>query len=253
MPMPMRALLLTVAACCLAACGTPVKPVVDAGPDTSCGLDCAAQANFGLILQRCFEYSDSATTASDPAKLGVLVQDVFELEGGTKTIRVEYRQGGQIRQTDFFAFKNGGELWLLRRIAGGSSVTYRTGTEITGVKWLGAEVLAGQNASTSADAFLSAGEITEATTVLVVTDTPTEQEKKSPLQTSDTAVKVVFNESPKDHGVDPRRVFVPGLGFTLIASPFALMPGSPTPYSLQRVRDMGTPDAGSAACSLGTP
>ena len=51
----------------------------------------------------------------------------------------------------------------------------------------------------------------------------------------------------------PAGVFVPGLGFTLIASPFNLMGGSPTPVYLQRVRDLGTADGGNDPCSLGAP
>ena len=132
----MRLRMLVVVAVALSlgsACG-PVKQKVDAGPDTSCGLDCAAQAYFGIVLNRCFEYSTDPLTAQTPPSLGVWVRDtrdpmtgkMFELEGGIQVIPVEYRQGGQIIQTDYFTF-NGGDLTLMRRIAGTQSVTYQIG------------------------------------------------------------------------------------------------------------------------------
>jgi hypothetical protein len=230
----------------MTACG-PAKPTPDAGPDTSCGLDCAAQENYGLIINRCFEYSKDAI--SPP--MGVWVREVFKLEGDILTIPAEYRIGGQTVQTDYFVFKNG-DLTLMRRIAGSSSVTYRTDTTITGVKWLSLGTAAGENFSTETTAFLSRDNSSTATSYRVTTDVPTAGEKKTPLATYDTAFKILFGESP-DHGSDPRRVFVPGTGFILIASPFNLTGGSPAPYVLQRIRDIGTADAGTEACSLGVP
>ena len=250
----MRLILFSVAVVFATACG-PVKPKVDAGPDTSCGLDCAAQQTFGLILNRCFEYSADATSAGTSPELGVWVKpDLFELEGGIKTIAVEYRKLGQPVQTDYFVL-NGGDLTLMRRIAGNFSVTYRTGTSITGVKWLSPGSSAGENFSTDTTAFLSKDVSSTATTYRITTDVPTGGEKKAPLAavTWDAAYKVLIGESP-DHGADPRRVFVPGTGFTLIVSPFNLL-GDPraTPVYLQRIRDIGTADAGPESCSLGTP
>src|SRR4051794_124877 len=84
------------------ACG-PAKPTPDAGPDTSCGLDCASQEIFGLIKNRCFEYSDDPLNKQTPPALGVWVKpDLFKLEGGIDTIEVDYRKGGQTVQLDYF-------------------------------------------------------------------------------------------------------------------------------------------------------
>lgn len=246
----MRLLPLALALGLSTACG-PVKPTVDAGPDTSCGLDCVAQEAFGLVINRCFEYSTDPLTAQTPPALGAWVREVFELEGGIKTIPVEYRQGGQIVQTDYFTFPNG-DLTLMRRIAGNQSVTYRTDTAITGVKWLSQGTGAGENFSTSTSAFLSRDNSSTATNYRITTDVPTAAEKRTPLATYDTAYKILFGESP-DHGSDSRRIFVPGTGFVLIASPFSLLGGSPTPNHLQRIRDIGTADAGTESCSLGVP
>lgn len=233
------------------ACGSPSTPRPDAGPDTSCGLDCDAQRAYGLLVNRCFEYSSDPLSAEAVPALGVWVREVFTLEGGVKAIPVEYRQNGQIRQTDYFGIAPNGDLLLYRRIAG-TSVTYRTGTDITGVKWLSLGTVAGDTVSTSTTAFLSANDASEATTYRVTTAAPTTSEKKTPAGTFDSAVKVLFGEMP-DHGSDPRRIFVEGTGFTILASPFSLSGGSPTPVHLQRVRDLGTPDAGPEDCSLGTP
>ncbi len=244
----------------LIGCG-PTKPKPDAGPDTSCGLDCVAQENYGLILDRCFEYSETASSTQTPPSLGVWVRKetgpnagpngTFTLEGGVASIPVEYRRGGQVVQTDYFTIKNG-DLVLLRRIAGSGSVTWRTDMAITGVKWLALGTAAGENFSTNTTAFLSSDNSSTATAYRVTTDSPTTGEKKTPLATYETAIKILFGETP-DHGADPRRIFVPGVGFTVIASPFNLAGGSPTPHFLQRVRDIGTPDAGSESCSLGVP
>lgn len=249
----MRTLFSAALSVALVACSPP-RMTPDAGPDTSCGLDCAAQEEFGLIIDRCFEYS-SDPLAPDPIQpsLGVWVRDVFELEGGLKTLPVEYWRGGQKIGTDFFAF-NDGTLTLMRRIAGNSSVTYRTGSAITGVTWLPRGAAAGQNFSTTRDAFLSSDNSVTSTTYRITTEEPTTAEKRNPAQVpSDTAFKLIFGETP-DHGADPRRVFVPGVGFTVIVSPFNLL-GNPSaiPNHLQRIRDIGTPDAGTEPCSVGEP
>lgn len=252
----MRSILVAVALGLFAACG-PVKPKPDAGPDTSCGLDCVAQEYFGLVLNRCFEYSTDPLTKQTPPSLGVWVRDrepsgeLFKLEGGIPVISVEYRQGGQIVQSDYFTF-NGGDLTLMRRIAGTQSVTYRTDMAITGVKWLTQGTAAGENFSTNTTAFLSRDNSSTATAYRITTDAPTAAEKKTPLATYENGFKILFGESP-DHGADSRRVFVPGTGFVIIASPFNLLGGSPTPHHLQRIRDIGTADAGAESCSLGVP
>ncbi|MFO0598513.1 MAG: hypothetical protein U0228_24620 [Myxococcaceae bacterium] len=246
----------------LMACG-PMKMTVDSGPDTSCGFDCVAQNRYGLVLNRCFEYSTDGLAAQTPPSLGVWVvrqkqqtghpdDGLFYLEGDVPTLVVEYRQGGQTVQTDYLGIKNS-DLYLMRRIAGGQSVTYKSAdSKITGVKWLTTDVASGQNFSTDTGAFLSRDNTTTPTTYRVTTDTPTGAEKRTPLMTYDNAVKVLYGETP-DHGADPRRVFVPDVGFTVIASPFSLLGGSPTPHYLQKIRDIGSPDGGSDACSLGVP
>lgn len=247
----MRTLPLFAALALTAACGAP-KPVVDAGPDTSCGLDCVAQQHYGLIFNRCFEYSADRFTGQTPPALGVWVQPkLFELEGGKQSIEVQYRQSGQIVQTDFFDLQNG-DLVLLRRIAMNQSVTYKTGADITGVKWLTLATAAGENFATQSTAFLSRDNSSTAVDYRVSTQAPSATEQRTPLQTFDTGFTVVFGETPSN-GSDSRRVFVPGTGFTLIASPFNLVGGSPTPVYLQRIRDIGTADAGTDSCSLGFP
>ena len=133
-----------------------------------------------------------------------------------------------------------------------NSVTYRTGTAITGVKWITQATAAGENLSTSTTAFLSRDDSSTATTYRITTDVPTTAEKKTPLGTYDGAYKILFGESP-DHGSDSRRIFARGVGFTVISSPFNLLGGSPTPVYLQRIRDIGTADAGTESCSLGVP
>lgn len=238
-----------------AACGE-MKKVVDAGPDTSCGFDCAAQARFGLIQNRCFEYSSDPTTKTDPPALGAWVRTMTTLEGGVQVLPVEYRAGGQILAVDNFAIKNG-DLWLMRRqfIRDGQSVTYKTGSAITGVKWFSLGSAAGENASTDADAFVvgsSGTGTTTATSYQVSTSMPSVSELKTPLLTYSDGVKVLVGETP-DHGSDTRRIWVPDTGFTLISSSFSIAGGTALPYLLQRVRDPGTPDGGAADCSLGSP
>ncbi len=252
-PSPMRTLSFAALCVALAACSPP-RPMVDAGPDTSCGIDCAAQEEFGLIINRCFEYSTdpSAPEALQPS-IGALVKNVFELEGGVKSIPVEYNHGGQPLGTDYFTFVDG-QLTLLRRIAGSSSVTYRSDTTITGVTWLPMGAAAAQNFSTTRDAFLSSDNSVTSTVYRVTTDVPTTGEKRNPAMiNSDNAIKLIFGETP-DHGSDPRRVFVPGTGFTVIVSPFNLLGNaSAVPNHLQRIRDIGSADAGSEPCGLGVP
>jgi len=240
------------AALALLACGAP-KPTPDAGPDTSCGLDCAAQQHYGLILNRCFEYSDDRFSGQSPPALGVYVSPtLLEIEGGLQVIEVKYRQLGQEVQYDLFNIVNG-DLVLLRRSAGPKSVTYKTSGAITGVKWLSLSTGAGENFSTSADAFLSTDSSSNPSTYRITTQAPDATEKRTPSGTYDTGFTMLFGESPTAYGVDSRRTFVPGTGFTLLSSPFNLAGGSPTPVYLQRIRDIGTADAGTETCSVGVP
>ncbi|MBE2248885.1 MAG: hypothetical protein IAE78_04990 [Myxococcus sp.] len=241
----------------LAACG-PVKPTSDGGAvDDSCGIDCAAQARFGLIANRCFEYSVSEATKSDPPKLGALVKPVFTLEGGVKVMPVEYREGGQTLMIDNFSFENG-SLKLLRREfpRQGRSVTFRNDAmAITGVTWLLADAAPGQNQTSTvqADTVDQSGMHTvEAASYRVTTQAPTPAQLKTPLSDYASGLRMLTSQMP-DRGADPIRTFVTDLGFITITSPFNYAGGNPTPVFLQRVRDIGSADAGSEPCSLGIP
>lgn len=239
----------------LSACGPKSTTTPDAGPDTSCGLDCAAQARYGLIVERCFEYSESTSTPQDPPALGAWVRPVFTLEGGVKVLPVEYRVNGQIKMIDSFTIRDG-NLYLVRREFSGTgqSVTYKTGMDLTGVQWLAMESGPGETYTTNTDAFVantSSGASTP-TTYRMTTADASASELKTSLTTYTSGLKLLVGETP-DHGSDPRRVFVPDVGFVLIASSFSLLPGTTVPLSVQKIRDIGSPDGGSEGCSLGVP
>jgi len=240
----------------LAACGGPTsKP--DAGPDTSCGLDCAAQARYGMMIDRCFEYSDDPLNKQDPPAMGAWVKPVFTLEGGTRVLPVEYRVGGQTKMIDNFGIVNG-DLVLMRREFSGTSqsVTYRDeANAIVGARWFPMDVAGGQTYQSNPQAFVvgsSGMGVTEATSYKLTTVDATSSQLRTPLETYARGMQIIFSESPH-HGADSQRVFVPDVGFVLIASDFSLTQGSPTPLRLQRIRDIGTPDAGLLDCSLGVP
>lgn len=251
----MRLTFLSLIASVLAACGPRPTTTPDAGPDTSCGLDCAAQNRYGLIVDRCFEYSDSNTTPADPPALGAWVRPVFTLEGGLKVLPVEYRVNGQIKMIDSFTIR-GGALYLVRREFSGTgqSVTYKTGMDITGVQWLQMESGAGETYTTETDAFVAnpSGGVSTPTTYRMSTAAASASELKTVLTTYTSGLKLLVGETP-DHGSDPRRVFVPDVGFVLIASSFSLRPGTAASYHLQKIRDIGSPDGGSEGCSVGAP
>lgn len=230
-----------------AACGGGgEKP--DAGPmiDTRCGLDCAAQAKYGLIAGTCFEYSDTTTAVPTP-RLAAEVKPKRELEGGIVVMDVDYTEGGQRRLQDSFTIVNG-ELKLVRRTfgAGGTSVSYKKTTgELEGVKWLSLTSTTGENSSTmtSADVIAPpAARVTESTTYRVALSAASSSELTVPLKTYDSGLKMLITESPTDHGSDSRRVWVPGTGFVLIATPLALVGGTSQEYRLQKIKD--TADAG---------
>ncbi|MBX5483777.1 MAG: hypothetical protein IRZ16_18285 [Myxococcaceae bacterium] len=234
------------------ACGKEPAPPPDAGVDTSCGIDCEAQNRYGLILHRCFEYTDTSSAQTLPA-LGVLVSEVTHLESGPPVIKVEYSQAGARKMTDSFMIVDGTLKLARREWVSGGSVTYKDaeGT-IVGVDLWQLDTAAGQNFSTEASAdFISPNGTrqTEETTFSVVTAAPTTTEKTVPAGTFDNAIKVLVNEQPP-HGMDPRRIFVEGTGFTLISTALSATPGSGKEYRLQGIRDIGTPDAGAQACGL---
>lgn len=234
----------------LSACGKPPSnPPPDAGVDSSCGLDCELQARFGLIVGRCFEYSDTRQALGLPA-LGVEVTGVRELEGGLKVISVDYSQSGARRLKDNFFFQ-AGELRLARRefVTGGTSVSYLDeNNTLTGVTWWEPGTTAGESFETQTQARV--GTTVTPTTYGVITAMATADEQTVPAGTYDTGVTMVFDEQPS-HGSDTRRVFVDGVGFTLIASSLSASGTNATVYRLQGIRDLGTPDAGTNACGFG--
>lgn len=240
-------------------CGSSSMGSHDAGPDTSCGLDCVAQANYGLVINRCFEYSDDASKKKDPPLLGAQVLPVFTLDNNVKVLPVEYRQGGQLKMRDSFTIKNG-DLLLVRRefLDSNQSVTYRDSSlAIAGVTWLHLDSSSGETYTSTAKALVvdaSGTSHSNDTSYRVTTAVPSASELNTPLNNSIDGLKLLPSESPTDHGSDARRIFVSGVGFVLIASPFSLTPGAQTtPLMLQRIRDIGTPDAGAGDCSLGAP
>jgi hypothetical protein len=240
----------------LVSCGQ-MKPVVDAGPDTSCGLDCDAQRRYGLIIGRCFEYASTGNMKDNPPALGVEVLPLFTLaEANLKVIPVQYSSGGQSKMRDSFIIVNG-DLKLVRRefTNGNKSVTYKDGSTISGVKWIDLNVSVGQNNNTTTTAQVtnSAGNsMEEATTYRITTSDPLTSELKTPFMIFDGGIKLSPGETP-DHGSDGRRIFVPDVGFVLISSSFSISSGSALPYYLQRIRDLGTADAGAQPCGLGNP
>ncbi len=231
----------------LSACGTPDPTPVDSGVDSSCGIDCEAQAVFGLIPGRCFEYSDTQQAQEFPA-LGVWVQEAQDLET-VKVIPVQYQESGVIRMTDYFMFA-GKELRLARRSWVGQSVTYRDGDgAILGVAWFPPGTAVGQNFTSNAEAVVSTGSSTqtEGTSFTVVTSPPSASERTVPHGEYADAIKLIFNEQPA-HGMDGRRIIQPDLGVTLFSTTFTLSgTGSSTEYRLQDVREI---TAGTHGCGL---
>lgn len=255
----MRSLLL-VSLSTLIACGTPPKPPVDAGVviDTSCGIDCAAQKSYGLLLNTCFEYA-SGPTATNPPAIGVFVREIFTLEGGVKTIVVEYSSGGQKKMTDSFGITDGVLRLMRREFTGGQSVTYKnTANDIVGVGWLERTSGVGGNVQSTANADVLLGassRLSEPTTYRVTLGEATAGQSTVPAQATpyDGGIQMLFSESP-DHGSDGLRIWVPEVGFINFSSTFLLTGGSSVQYRLQRIRTIDpTSDAGEKPCSTGTP
>jgi hypothetical protein len=240
----------------LAACGPPPKPIPDAGVDTSCGIDCASQNHYGLVVGRCFEYSDTFS-AQSPASLGALVRQVLNLEGNVPVIQVDYLQGGLTRMTDSFMIV-GGDLKHARRefFPVAQSVTYKDDAgKITGVTWLHHNSADGENASTTTAADVSAttGRRTDATTYRASFSAAGTTELNVPLKKYDSGLQMLFAETPTEHGLDGRRVFVPETGFILFSTSFSLTPGPQVlQYRLQKIRDLSA-DGGGVDCGQGVP
>ncbi|MBK7860941.1 MAG: hypothetical protein IPJ65_20515 [Archangiaceae bacterium] len=230
------------------ACGGNKTPA-DAGPmiDTSCGIDCAAQARYGLLTGQCYEYSDTSSTATPPA-LAAEVLAKTDLEGGMPVMQVRYTVGGTRKLQDSFTLVNG-ELKLVRREfgLGGTSVSYKTsGGELQGVSWLTGSSGAGETntTSSSADVITPAARVTDSTTYKVTLSAAGTSDLVTPLKSYSDGLKLLINESPTDHGSDSRRVFVPDVGFVLITTPLALVGGASQEYRLQNIKDVV--DAGTA-------
>lgn len=240
---------LAVAALAFCACPEPQKEPVDAGPDTSCGLDCAAQREFGLTFKRCFEFSPSPALPEYPQTFAIYVKGLFTLEGDVDTIEVQYLSSGQIRGQDFFTLP-GGTLTLARRISGGSSATYLNNGVVDGVQWLPMGTIAGAQIDTTRDERLSSGTTTEDVEYRVTTLAPSAGDLTTVDASIDTdgGYVMIFNSTPAAKS-DTQRVFVPGLGFTRVTPSPSIIAGG-VPYYLQAVRDIDL-DAGTDPCSLG--
>lgn len=239
----------------LACSGSNNKPDSGTPIDTSCGLDCEQQKLYGLLKNDCFEYTDNGI-AQNPPVLGVLVRDTFTLEGNVKTLAVDYRAGGQLKMTDYFAFPDR-KLTLMRREYSGSmaqSVTYKDSmNNIIGAPWTDDQNPAdGTTTDNMRTAFLvTSASMTsmESTDYRVTTVAADSTDLTVPAQTFDGGFGMVFNETP-DHGVDGKRVLVPQVGFISFSTPFQLAGGTATTYKLQKARSI---DANSAVCGFGAP
>jgi hypothetical protein len=213
--------------------------------DTSCGIDCASQARYGLLTGQCYEYSDGPSSVSPPALAAEVLQKT-ELEGGIAVMQVRYTSGGARRMQDSFTLVNG-DLKLVRREfgVGGTSVSYKSSTgALEGATWLTATASAGENASTTttADVITPATRVSDPTTYRVTLSSASTSELSTPARTFTSGLKLLISESPTDHGSDSRRIFVDGTGFVLITTPLALVNGTSQEYQLQNIKNLA--DAG---------
>jgi hypothetical protein len=243
----MKTRLFVLPALALAACG-PAKTTPDAGVDSSCGIDCAAQADYGLLPQTCFEYSTS-NTASTPPALGVQVGKVETLEGGLQVMPVTYKVGGSIQQQDYFTVRDGALVLVRRTWLPGQSASYQDDTgALVGVTWLGADQGVGENVRNSVRVRLISGgtEKVEATQYNVGILQPSALELQTPKETYTAGLKLLLDEIPAHASSDTRRVLVRGTGFTLIASPLSYDGSTATEFKLQSVRTLadGSYDCG---------
>ena len=243
----------------LAACSPPAPKPDGGSVDTSCGLDCAAQQKFGLIIGTCFEYSNT-NAGQNPASLGGEVLDVFTLEGGVKVIPLEYRELGQLRMRDSFGIV-GNELRLMRReFAGGNSVTWKDSSNaIVGVGWLHTNSSSGESIEVTRTATTVSGggtgmnaDATHRVTVTEITSTSsTASDLTTPLKTYESALSMLFNAAP---ATDNRRLWVPDVGFISFSNTFTLSgSGTAVPYKLQKIRDLKADGGSSTLCGFGGP
>jgi hypothetical protein len=230
----------------LAGCGGNGGGTPDAGVDDSCGIDCAAQTTFNLIVGKCFDYS-ATSTAQSPADLGAQVGDPVTLEGGVKGIPVTYRSGGLTKMEDIYTIKNG-DLYLLRRSWQGSeSVTYKDDSgNIVGVLILRPTTGPGENLGTpvKADFINGSARTSDQTTYSISTVAATSAEQKVPMQQFTDGLKLLISETPL-HGADTRRFFVKEKGFIKFSSTLQIVGGTSQEYSLQNIKDVA---AGTFSC-----
>ena len=205
-----------------------------------------------MMTGTCFEYSDSNSTASMTPTLGVLVKPPLTLDGTTPAMQLEYRIGGQAKMIDSFVFTDG-DLYLVRREwpVGGDSVTYKNAdSKIAGVRWMTPGSEAGNTlmSSPKADLVDRSGTHTPQDVAYSVTfASPNAVELKTPMMNFDAGLTLVLNETPNT-GTDPKRIFVPGVGFAVISTSLAKGGGTALPRYLQKIRTNG--DAGVTDCSL---
>ena len=241
----------------LVAC-PPMPNTQDAGRmvDNSCGVDCEAQRHYGLIANRCYEYSDSPTSAQATPVLGAWVKPVFTLEGNVPVMPVEYRVSGLLMMKDSFAFADC-HLWLMWRDwpMTSESVTYKNeASAIVGIKWLESDSVAGETVNSSAKADvvtnMSGAHTVKDSTFRTSLAEPSATELRTPLENFASGLTLVLNESPDNNGIDPQRIFVPERGFVVIQTSLQRTGGSALRRYLQAVRDIGTPDSGSSDCGI---
>lgn len=233
----------------LTACGDGGNKTPDAGIDDSCGIDCAAQNDYGLILGRCFEYTETSTAVTPP-NLGVSVEEVVTLENGVKGLSVKYRTGGLTKMEDVFAIKNG-ELYLLRRNwLSAQSVTYKDNdNNVVGTLWLRPGTAPGENVSSGtvkADFINGAARVSEDSKFSLLASAATATDLKTPAEQFTEGLRLLITETPL-HGADTRRTFVKGKGFVRFTSTLTIAGGQSQEFTLQKIRDVpaGAFDCGS--------
>ncbi|MBM4381209.1 MAG: hypothetical protein FJ086_18205, partial [Deltaproteobacteria bacterium] len=231
----MKTNLLLLPALALAACG-PAKTTPDAGVDSSCGIDCVAQAEYGLLAQTCFEY-----TGTNLPTLGVQVEPVEELEGGMAVMPVTYKMGGQVKQKDYFTVRDGALVQVRREWPPGNSVSYQDDLgNLRGVTWLAAGQGAGEVTRNTVMARRVGGGNDEArsTKFDVSVEEATPLSLKTPKESFTSGLRLNISEVP-EHASDLRRVLVRGTGFVRFSSPLDAAGGSTTgEYELQSIQTL---------------
>ena len=232
----MKTRLLLLPALAVAACG-PAKSSPDAGVDTSCGIDCAAQAEYGLLPQACFEY-----TGNNLPALGVQVGPAETLEGGMAVMPVTYKQGGLTKQVDYFTVKDGALVQVRREWPAAGSVSYQDGSgNLVGVTWLSPGQGAGEVTRNTVNARWVQGStdrIDTDTKFDVSLEEATPLSLKTPKETFPSGLRLNISEVP-EHASDIRRVLVRGTGFIRFSSPLdPAGSGTAGEYELQSIKTL---------------